>query len=79
MPFSSPISKYVFLSSDNIKHCNSSKLPSHHNFGQVRHVAGHGVGHISAKNLLKIQGWVKIKPIENSKMRLYRKTLMGGF
>ena len=63
MPFSSPISKYVFLSSDNIKHCNSSKLPSHHNFGQVRHVAGHGVGHISAKNLLKIQGWVKINPI----------------
>ena len=54
MPFSSPISKYVFLSSDNIKHCNSSKLPSHHNFGQVRHVAGHGVGHISASFQLLI-------------------------
>ena len=45
MPFRSPVSKYIFLSLDNIRHCNSLKLPSYHNFGQVHHVAGNGVDH----------------------------------
>ena len=45
MPFRRSISKYVFLSWDNIKHCNCSKLPSHHNFGQFCQVAGNGVDH----------------------------------